>query len=140
MKYSFLRCVWGLIVLTAIGFIQDTAVATDEVEHIQQAIAAHGARWTVGENWTTKLSVEERRNLCGHIREPIDPSQTTVLALPVTGDLPPAFDWRNNNGNWVTPVTNQGNCGSCWDFSAVAQVESWWNIHNGDPYLMPDLS
>ena len=30
------------------------------------------------------------------------------------GDEPPSFDWRNHNGyDWMTPVKNQGGCGSC---------------------------
>ncbi|KAM8975300.1 dipeptidyl peptidase 1 isoform 2-T2 [Pelodytes ibericus] len=39
--------------------------------------------------------------------------------------LPPAFDWRNINGfNFVSPVRNQGNCGSCYSFATMGMLES----------------
>jgi putative hemolysin len=59
---------------------------------------------------------------------------------PAVG-APPSFDWRNYSGqNWMTPVKNQGSCGSCWAFSAVGVVEAIYNIATGDPDLDLNLS
>ena len=52
-----------------------------------------------------------------------------------------AFDWRDYNGhNWLTPVRNQGSCGSCWAFGALAAVEAKLKITANAPSWNPDLS
>lgn len=40
--------------------------------------------------------------------------------------IPDEYEW--NNLGVVTPVKNQGNCGSCWTFSTVGSMEAHWNI------------
>ncbi|XP_017463713.1 PREDICTED: dipeptidyl peptidase 1-like, partial [Rhagoletis zephyria] len=39
--------------------------------------------------------------------------------------LPEEFDWRNVDGvNYVSPVRDQGSCGSCYIFSSMALLEA----------------
>ena len=57
------------------------------------------------------------------------------------GAAPTSFDWRNHSGSdWTTPVKDQGQCGSCWAFSAVGVSEAVINIASGNPNLDLDLS
>lgn len=47
--------------------------------------------------------------------------------------LPTNFDWRNIRGdNYVSPVRNQGGCGSCYAFAATAMQESRVRILTGN--------
>jgi cathepsin F len=61
-----------------------------------------------------------------------------TVSLPKTVDCQPDptnFDW--NSCNVVTPVYDQGQCGSCWAFSATETIESYYAIAG---YPLTELS
>jgi len=46
------------------------------------------------------------------------------------------FDWRRRHGhNWMTPVVNQGDCGSCYTISTVHMLTVRHRIQKQDPSL-----
>lgn len=63
------------------------------------------------------------------------------LSTYILTDLSQSFSWKNYNGkDWTTPARNQGNCGSCWLFSAIGTLEGVINIMESNADLDPDLS
>ncbi len=62
-----------------------------------------------------------------------------VSCGPVNKEFPSCFSWHDPV-DWMSPVKDQGSCGACWAFAAVAVVEAMYNIERDDPDLDLDLS
>merc|ERR1712070_1095672 len=58
-------------------------------------------------------------------------SQPFDIPLKHVSDLPVNKDWRDAKPTVVSPVKNQGGCGSCWAFSTVEVLESAVAIASG---------
>jgi C1A family cysteine protease len=112
-----------------------TAEQTKEIDinELQQLVYEQGYNYTVAKNWITDLSPEEREALCGYRQieaeaqeGPLPENVRFVSDVPKaeTGGvgLPASYDAMALG--YVTPIRNQGPCGSCWIFGAIADFES----------------
>jgi cathepsin C len=54
------------------------------------------------------------------------------------GGAPDTFDWRNKDGkNWLEPVIQQGDCGSCYTISTVRMLSARNKIAQNNPDETP---
>jgi len=87
-------------------------------------ICAHNAgnsSFTLGINEHTDRTLEEFEKFAlGAVR---NPARYQAVDTVVVHDEPNDVDWRTKG--IVGPVKNQGQCGSCWAFAAVAAVEGF---------------
>ncbi|HOX29000.1 MAG TPA: C1 family peptidase, partial [bacterium] len=115
-----------------------------ELAAVRDAISAQNAQWTAAENPISQLPAARRRLLNGDIepsaaREEAD--RETLRAASDAAQIPASLDWRNKNGaNWLTPVRNQQECGSCVAHASLGVTEALIKITNDNPNLDKDLS
>ena len=123
-------------------FLSYTAISSGtEIENINTLIQAKGAKWVAGETAVSRLSLSERKRMCGFVKPSFTGSEKVLsVSRSMLNTLPMLFDWRDNNGNFVTPVRDQGTCNSCWAFAVTAGLESYTLIKNNSPDASLDLS
>ena len=126
-------------------------MAQEDLAQLQSLIQAANAGWTAGVTSVSELPPEQQQRRLGYRGGGPDPetleqrlqisaSRAAAAQIGAVG-APAAYDWRNVGGNnYVTPIRDQGQCGSCVSFGATATVEAKLRIQRGNPSLAVDLS
>jgi C1A family cysteine protease len=127
----------GVIVLPSLAF----AAPAVSLSQVQQAIQANKAKWTAHETWVSRLPHDQIQRMLGLKHIPAKESRFSAALNPSATSTSPNIDWRNKDGvNWVSPILNQGNCGSCVAFSTIGTLETQMNITSGIPGFNPTYS
>ncbi|XP_047336388.1 senescence-specific cysteine protease SAG39-like [Impatiens glandulifera] len=99
----------------------------DNVEMIESFNRATDKPYKLGINQFADLTNQEfklRNKFKSHVC-----SDTTLFKYQNISAVPATMDWREKGA--VTPIKDQGQCGCCWAFSAVAATEGIAQITTG---------
>ena len=80
---------------------------------------------TLGHNFFSDMTYEELKARNGYKHR----EATNIKQLDET-TIAASIDWRTKGA--VTPVKNQGQCGSCWAFSTTGAVEAAYFLKHGN--------
>ncbi|WP_372650818.1 PKD domain-containing protein [Draconibacterium sp.] len=116
----------------------------EKIEQLNKNLKAKGQNWVAGETSVSQLSYGERKKLYGQGTFPggfefyaggVISTETTstsgIIEKSATISSPyvDEWDWRDRHGkNWISPITNQSSCGSCWAFASTGATEAMVNV------------
>ncbi len=133
-------------------------MATLDLRLLNSVLENVGGRWRAGSAAEHRLgfvpgpadhSLEQREQIAVSNFTRFVAMSAAMAAAPPS--YPPAVDWRNYPpnppppqplppGNYVTPIRDQGSCGSCVAFGTLAAFESAVRIKAKNPAQAVDLS
>ncbi len=115
-------------------FIHRLEIFANNMEQIHKHNADTTQTYQLGQNQFTHLTFDEfvkAVNLNGINKPTLRKNSGDVHKAPAdVSALPASVDWVAAGA--VTPVKNQGSCGSCWSFSTTGALEGAYQIKNGN--------
>ena len=107
-----------VLLLVALALAEEFAVTQEYTDYLRKHVTWEVTDYedNVFRGWT----VDEVMSILMQ-NEPEEMPNTDVV---VTSDaeLPASLDWKELRADCIHPIRNQGNCGSCWAFSATGVV------------------
>jgi C1A family cysteine protease len=109
-------------------------------------------QWTPAKTKISQLPEEELQRLCGLVPKEIDhlniqKAETMIESfknIKAVSQYAVPTKWRWDDvgcENWITPIRDQGSCGSCVAFGTLGALESVLKIkHYNNSYIIIDLS
>ncbi|MEB3335612.1 MAG: C1 family peptidase [Cyanobacteriota bacterium] len=142
-------------IVLAISLPSNCSITTMTLERmdaaaLQAAVHKAGESWLAEQSELSELSDADKRLRLGanppegeaslEDRERAAAINREAAGLTAVG-APASFDLRNvGGGNFITPVKDQGSCGSCVAFGSVATVEGTYRRQLNNPTFAVDLS
>lgn len=85
-----------------------------------------------GFNMFTTMTAEEKRQYLGYNGTSGAPEEAPEAApAPSLVGTPTKLLWTDSSKGGVTPVKNQGGCGSCWTYGATGGLETRYQLLSG---------
>ncbi|KAM4810458.1 procathepsin L [Rhinophrynus dorsalis] len=90
-----------------------------EMHNLDHSLGKHTYR--LGMNQFGDMTTEEFKQLMNGYKHKAPKAKGSLFLPPNNFEAPKSVDWRKEG--YVTPVKDQGQCGSCWAFSSTGALE-----------------
>ena len=110
------------------SFDQKFEIFKENVQFIYKHNQNYEKNFTLGINQFTDLTNDEFKDFVKSSKPKLYDFNKCDPMVTVKNNLPDSIDWREKNA--VTEVKDQGQCGSCWSFSATGAIEGVNSIVN----------
>lgn len=120
----------------SVGTVEEFNFRKELFTATHEFIEEHNAgdhSYTLGHNHMSDWTEEEYAKVRGYrsdLKAAHHVETPEPLLLDVEAGVPDAVDWRDHK--MVTPVKDQGSCGSCWSFSTTGCLEGAHALKSGN--------